>query len=268
MAQAVKKVRVAANRHGKNPSRRKSKNRPAHSSRPTNAAPRKGNTQMQHTKKKTAANARRKSKKSNPAMHHPRRRRKSNPDWLGSPKEIMVAGVAGLAGAVLTRQLPQMVLGASNTGVEGYAAGAVVAIAGAWAAGKFVGPNAGKAALVGGMVIVLDTILTETVSPIGPYLALSGVGNPTAMTKMGTIRDGYYTHPGLVDGSGNLIAPDPYTQQAVAAVLAAYPQLAAPPAPAGAHSVHAVNPSALRRHTASGQVLSSRFQGRFNQSLN
>jgi hypothetical protein len=272
MAQSPKKVRVAANHpSSKNPKR---SNRPAHSSRPTNAAPKKGNKHMATKKHSKAANG--SKKKHNPAAKktNHRRRLRHNPEWLGSPKDLLVTSVAGLANAVLTRQLPQLVLSSGNTGVEGYAANAVVALAGAWAAAKFVGPKAGSAALVGGMVILLDRILTEQVSPIGPYLTLSGVGDATAMTKMGTIRDGYYTHPGLVDANGNLMAPDPYTQQAVAAVLAAYPQIAAPvmaavqsSAPQG-HSVHAVNPSALRRHTASGQLLSSRFQGRFNQSLN
>jgi hypothetical protein len=203
--------------------------------------------------------------------HRPRRGRR-NPEWIGSGKEIATSAVSGLAAAVLTRQVPQLALGSNNTGIKGYAANAVVAGISAWLAGKFAGPSAGKAALVGGSVILLDRILTEQVSPIGPYLQLSGVGDATAMTRhMGTIRTGYYTHPGLVDPSGTLIAPDPYTAQAVQAVVAAYPQLAQPIAAAASSKVsgvHAVNPSELRRHTASGQVISSRFQGRFNQSLN
>lgn len=273
MAKALKKVRVAANRSKTNPRRkstgRRKSNRPAHSSRPTNAAAKKRGEAM--AKNKKAAN---RSHKKNTGRHHMNGRRKSNrrrhnPDWLGTPKEILVSGVAGLANAVLTRQIPQMVLGANNTGIQGYGANALIALIGAYLAGKFAGPSAGKAAVVGGSVILLDRILTEQVSPIGPYLQLSGTGDPTAMTGLGTVRDGWYTHPGLVDGSGNLIAPDPYTSQAVAAVLAAYPQLAAPVAAAvQGHSVHAVNPSALRKHAASGQMMSSRFQGRFQQSLN
>jgi hypothetical protein len=280
MAQLVKKVKVANGRGGRNNPRRKSAghkrpNRPAHVSRPTNAAAKKGNT-MARTKKKTAANSkthnksRGYTKNKNPRSAGHRRRRR-NPDWIGTPKEVLTSAVAGLGAAVLTRQIPQMVLTTGNTGIQGYFANAVVAAASAWLAGKFAGPTAGKAALVGGSVILLDRVLTEQVSPIGPYLQLSGVGDATAMTHMGTVRTGWYTHPGLVDPSGNLMAPDPYTQQAVAAVLAAYPQLAQPIAQAAAttgHSVHAVNPSALRRHVASGQLISSRFQGRFNQSLN
>ena len=176
--------------------------------------------------------------------------------------------MAGLVSAVATRQLPQLLLTTANTGIEGYAANLVTALLATWGAGMFAGPKAAWGALTGGLVILLDRVLTEQVSPIGPYLALSGVGDATAMSNMGTIRQGYYTHPGLVDGNGNLIAAQPYTDAAVAAVLAKYPQLAAPMAMATGGKMGAVNPSNLRRHVASGQLLSSRFQGRFNQAQN
>jgi hypothetical protein len=261
MATIPKKVRVKANPHRAN--------RPAHSSRPTNAAPRKGST-MANKKKAAKMNHNKKN-----AAHNPHRRNKRrNPEMFGaSGSDLLVSSVAGLANAVLTKQLPQLVFSTGNTGIEGYGMNLVTALAGAWAAGKFAGPKAGMGAMVGGMVILLDRILTEQFSTIGPYLTLSGVGDPTAAThNMGTVRDGYYLHPTNVDGHGNMIVPDPVTQAALAAVLAKYPQLAAPVAQAvatpGNGSMHAVAPSALRKHVASGQLLSSRFQGRFNQSLN
>ena len=136
-----------------------------------------------------------------------------------------------------------------------------------WAAGTFGGPAAGRGALIGGMVILLDRVLSEQVSPIASYLSLSGVGDASAYSKLGTIRQGYYTHPNLQNPDGSMYVPDPITDAAVSAVVAKYPQLAAPMAQAmgGGGRVGAVNPSALRRHTASGMLLSSRFQGRFNQ---
>jgi hypothetical protein len=258
VATLPKKLRVASNPN------RKSKN-----SRPKTA--KKKGTPMaakkkNGTKKKTA------SKKKNPALMMSSRRKKRNPSGisaiLGSPKDIMVTGVAGLISAVATRQLPQLLLTTANTGIEGYAANLVTALLATWSAGMFAGPKAAWGALTGGMVILLDRVLTEQVSPIGPYLALSGVGDATAMSNMGTIRQGYYTHPGLLDGNGNLIAPQPYSDAAVAAVVARFPQLAAPIMAATQGKMGAVNPSSLRRHTASGQLLSSRFQGRFNQAQN
>lgn len=257
MAKAMKKIRVASN-----PQRK-----PAHKKR--NAA-RKGI--HSHMTKKTSKNPK-KRRAHNPATHH--RKRRHNPgNFLGNGKEIMISAVSGLASAVLTSQIPQLILGTNNTSWMGYGANIATAIAATLMANSFAGKTAGQAAMVGGAVIVLDRFLTEQVSAIGPYITLSGVGDATA-ARMGTIRDGYYTHPSLVDGNGNLIPAQPYTDAAVAAVLSQYPGIAAAPLTAMMQQngkktagMGAVNPSALRRHTASGQLLSSRFQGRFNQSLN
>jgi hypothetical protein len=229
---------------------------------------------MAKTKTKKKANggykkSRRKSQK-NPT--YAKRRRKSNPSLagtIGSPKELIIGGVAGLASAVATRQLPQLILSASNSGIEGYAANAVTGLVATWIAGAFGGPAAGRGAAIGAAVILLDRVLSDNVSPIASYLSLSGVGDHAAYSKLGTIRQGYFTHPGLQNPDGSLYVPDPYSDAAVAAVLAKYPQLAMPiqqavnstPAP----RMGAVNPSAMRRHVSNGMMLSSRFQGRFNQ---
>lgn len=193
-----------------------------------------------------------------------RRRSSSNPLGIGTPKELLTGGLAGLAAAVATRQIPQMVLGTANAGMEGYAANIVTALVATWAAGKFGGPAAGRGALIGGSVIVLDRVLSDNVSPISSYLSLSGVGDHAAYSKLGTIRSGFFTHPGLQTPDGSMYVPDPYTDAAVNAIVSKYPQLAAPIAQAQG-KMGAVRPSALRTHTANGMLLSSRFQGRFNQ---
>lgn len=262
MAQIPKLVRVAVN-----PTRPHRKG-----SRP-NAATKKGRHHMAKagTKRKAANGSSHKRNRKNAAtMHH--RRKHRNPGGLaatiGSPKELVVASAAGLISAVATRQLPQLILGANNTSWEGYGANFLTTIVATWVSGAVFGPMAGRGALIGGMVIVLDRILTEQVSPIGPYLQLSGVGDATAYSKLGTIRTGYYTHPNLQNPDGSMYVPNPFNDAAVQAVLAKYPQIAAPMAAAVAASggkMGAVNPSSLRRHAASGMLLSSRFQGRFNQ---
>jgi hypothetical protein len=265
MAQQGQKFNVASNPH-----------RSGSSSRPP--ATKKGRKGMAKTgtKKRTAPNGgphrKAKSKSKNPATMHRKKRR--NPTGLGatigSPKDLITGGVAGLASAIATRQLPQLVLSTGNTGVEGYAANLLTALVATWAAGTFAGPAAGRGALIGGMVILLDRVLSEQVSPISQYLSLSGVGDATAYSKLGTIRQGYYSHPNLQNPDGSMYVPDPVTDAAVQAVVARYPQLAAPVAQAvtgghGGGKMGAVNPSSLRRHTANGMLLSSRFQGRFNQ---
>lgn len=228
-------------------------------------ASRKGNTMAKTPKKKKVNGGSSHRKATN--THHKKRRRSSNPLGLGG-KELITGGVAGLVAAVATRQIPQMVLGTANTGMEGYAANIVTAAVATWLAAKFGGPAAGRGAVIGGSVIVLDRVLSDNVSPIASYLSLSGVGDHQAYSKLGTIRSGFFTHPGLQNPDGSMYVPDPYTAAAVQAVVSAYPQLAAPIAAAtgaGGPRMGAVRPSALRTHTASGQLLSSRFQGRFNQ---
>lgn len=220
------------------------------------------------TKKKARPNGGKHRKAANKVKNH--RRRSRNPSGLaatlGSPKDLVVAGLSGLGSAVATRQLPQMFLADKNTGWQGYLANGVTALAATWGAGALLGPAAGRGALIGGVVIVLDRILSETVSPISTYLALSGVGDATAYSKLGTIRSGFYSHPNLQNPDGSMYVPDPVTDAAVSAVVARYPGIAAPLAAAmnAGPRMGAVNPSSLRRHTANGMLLSSRFQGRFN----
>lgn len=232
-------------------------------------AGKKGSHMAKAAKTKKKPNGGKHRKAHNPAKSHRRRRR--NPmglaQTIGSPKEIITGGLAGLASAIATRQLPQLILNTGNTGIEGYAANLVTALVSTWAAGAFAGPAAGRGALIGGMVILLDRILSEQVSPIAGYLSLSGVGDATAYSKLGTIRQGYYSHPNLQNPDGSMYVPDPVTEAAVNAVVARYPQIAAPLAQAmnSGGKMGAVNPSSLRRHVANGMLLSSRFQGRFNQ---
>jgi hypothetical protein len=248
----TRKFTVASNPH------RKTSSRPPATKKRSNMAKSPKKKKANGGAHRKASNAHRKPRRKNPGEFA---------STVGSAKDLVSGAVAGLVSAVATRQLPQVVLGAANTSMEGYAANIVTAAVATWVAGKFGGPAAGRGALIGGAVIVLDRVLSDNVSPISSYLSLSGVGDHTAYSKLGTIRPGFFTHPGLQNPDGSLYVPDPYTDAATAAVLAKYPQLAAPIAQAQATGprMGAVNPSALRRHTANGMMLSSRFQGRFNQ---
>lgn len=225
---------------------------------------------MAKTAKKKKANGGRKKKSHQNGMFMKKRRR-SNPTGvgaiIGSPKDLAVMGAAGLASAVATRQLPQAFLSASNTGIEGYAANAVVTAIMTVLSGMVGGPKAGVGALIGGTVIILDRILSDNVSPIASYLSLSGVGDPQAYSKLGTIRKGFFTHPNLQNADGSMYVPDPFMDASVQAVVAKFPQLAAPIAQAaGAGRMGAVQPSSLRRHAVGPMMLSSRFASRFNQA--
>jgi hypothetical protein len=260
--QFAHKVRVASNPHKRNsqpPAAKKGARRDMAKSGKRKATANGGKKTYHKPRKKAARN---------PSGHRRRRNPSGIGSIIGSPKELVIGGAAGLASAVATRQIPQMILGANNTGWMGYGSNLLTGLVATWAAGAFGGPAAGRGAAVGMMVILLDRVLSEQVSPLSQYLSLSGVGDAAAYSKLGTIRDGFYTHPNLLNADGSLYIPDPFSDDAVRAVVAKYPQLAAPiqqAAAAGAGRMGAVNPSALRRHTASGMLLSSRFQGRFQQ---
>ncbi|HWE00681.1 MAG TPA: hypothetical protein VG345_16635 [Bryobacteraceae bacterium] len=65
-------------------------------------------------------------------------------------KGILPMIVSAAVGGFVTRSVPQALLGASNTGVMGYAANAGVALAGGWALGKFVSKDVGLGFVIGG----------------------------------------------------------------------------------------------------------------------
>jgi hypothetical protein len=264
MRTATRKIEVVSNPHWKKPA----KNSKA------GAARKKGHHHMakaNHMKK--AANHKRPNpfkKKFLELKHRKSKNRSRNPgmaEVVGRPTELVTTGLSALGSAIATKQIPQMILQSGNTGWEGYAANAVTGGVATWLAGTFLGKTAAQGALAGALVIILDRILTDQFSSLGPYLSLSGVGDATSYGKLGTIRDGYYFHPGLVDGNGQMVVPQPVLNDAVAAVVAAYPQIAAPLSVAIAQGgkMGAVHPSALRPHMASGALLSSRFQSRFNR---
>jgi len=210
-------------------------------------------------KKPNGAKKHRKSRPNGKSTTH-RKRRRSNPGGLnaiiGSPRELITGGVAALVSAAATRQIPQLALEEKNTGGMGYLANVGVGIASTWIAAAMGGTAAGRGAAIGAVVILLDRVISDHVSPLAEYVKLSGTGDPMAYSKLGTVRQGYFTHPNLQNPDGSMYVPPPFTDAAIAAM---------PPMVMPAGRVGAVNPSALRRHTANGMMLSSRFQGRFNQ---
>ena len=109
MAKFAKKFSVASN-----PNRRKSSRPPA---------AKKGRKMAKAKNRRKAANGGNKKRKAsrNPAKMY--RKRRHNPSGIaatiGSPKDLVTGGIAGLMSAIATRQLPQIVLGTANTGVEG-----------------------------------------------------------------------------------------------------------------------------------------------------
>lgn len=152
-----------------------------------------------------AMNPRRRRRR--PTMHNARRRRSRNPTGGGVLRggvNLLKMGLFALIGLVAARQLPQMFLGAANTGIWGYAANIATAAVVGWMAGRFISREAGNAMLLGGGLFVVNRAIGDYFSPVQKYLSLSGVGDPLAL---GDIRPGYFPLPVPVDANNNPIIP-------------------------------------------------------------
>jgi hypothetical protein len=195
-------------------------------------------TRMAKGRKKNPSNsssAKKKAKAKNPSYSHSTaRRKKRNPQILGqSPKGLAINILAALFSAVATRQIPQMILGSKNQGVEGYVANVATGAVATFAANHLVGADAANAAMIGAGIIVVDRVLTEKFSPIGNYLALTGLGDATAATRLGAVAEGYYIQPTIYGPDGLPVIPHAFTDAAVQAFLKLQPAAphAALPAP-------------------------------------
>lgn len=119
-------------------------------------------------------------KRRNTGRRHHRTRR--NPGEFGSPMTWLSGGAGVLTGVVATRGLPQLVLGASNTGPVGYLANAVATALTAFAAHMAFPRNKVFAGSVvaGGAAAILSRIITDY-SLLGSYSSqvssLSGMGD-------------------------------------------------------------------------------------------
>ncbi len=146
-----------------------------------------GNPAPKRSKKKGKSMARRKTTKRAVARHTgarhskkqmTRRRRRSNPGNLGSMKDWVVGGAGVLAGVVVTRAVPQMVLGTSNAGPTGYLANVVTAVGAGWLSHMMFPQNRILTATViaGGFATVISRIIADK-TPFGAQLSLSGLGD-------------------------------------------------------------------------------------------
>lgn len=137
-------------------------------------------------------------------MMNRRRRRHSNPNILRGGVNLLKYGLYALIALVLTRQLPQMFLGARNQGLIGYGANVGTTLVAAFLAGKFLGKDAFNAFMIGGGLYVANRLIGDYFSPVQKYLSLSGVGDPLAL---GDITQGYFPLPVPTDANGAPIIP-------------------------------------------------------------
>ena len=147
------------------------------------------------TAKRTNTAGRRHTRK---VIHH--RRRRSNPAGLGRPMDWLQGGAGVIAGVVGTRAIPQMVLGAGNTGPMGYVANAVAALGLGWLAHVFLKrPVVTTAVIAGGFAGLLSRVIADK-TPFGAAVSLSGLGD---WSGLGLYQKSNYPYPPhLVNGRG------------------------------------------------------------------
>jgi len=145
-----------------------------------------GNPARKNRKRKNTVARSRKRKnsrrRSNPAgrrrtTRRANRYRTRRPNPGGRVMTMVKSGVSVIAGAVGTKLATQAVLGASNTGIIGYAANAVATGLAAWLAHAFTkDPVISQGIGVGGTVQIILRIINDY-TPYGSALALSGLGD-------------------------------------------------------------------------------------------
>ena len=165
-----------------------------------NPAKRRKTVAKTHSKKRRAT-----AKRSNPAgrrrvtrrvVHHRRR----NPGTLGRPMDWLQGGAGVIAGVVGTRAIPQMLLGASNTGPMGYVANAVAAVGLGWLTHMVFPRNQVlvTSVIAGGFAGLLSRIIADK-TPFGAQLSLTGLGD----YGLGLYQKSNYPYPPhLVNGRG------------------------------------------------------------------
>jgi hypothetical protein len=139
-----------------------------------------GGRKVAKTRKKKRATAKRSNtagrRRAPKKMSH--RRRRSNPGALGAPMDWIQGGAGVVVGAVGSRAIPQMLLGAGNTGAMGYAANAIAALGLGWLT-HLAFPRSRVlvgAVIAGGFGGLIARVAADK-TPFGSQLSLSGMGD-------------------------------------------------------------------------------------------
>lgn len=170
------------------------------------------------THRKVGAVARRR-RRSNPTYRvrrMVRRRRNSGKAMGGLTSGLMGKAIGVIAGAVGSRYLTQMALGANNTGYIGYAGNIAAAIALGMVAKKVTkSQDLGNSVMLGGVVSTILRIISEK-SSYGSYIqaSLSGAGK-AGDVGMGLITDSSFYTP-------QTFAPGSMTQSVVPSTIRNY----------------------------------------------
>ena len=107
---------------------------------------------------------------------------------MGGVTNLIVSAAYAIGGAVGSKYLTQMVLGASNTGYVGYAANLAAAFVGGKVVGMFThNKSAENAVILGGVIMTLIRFLSDQ-TPLGATLQSAGLGDYEASTWLSPAR--------------------------------------------------------------------------------
>lgn len=190
------------------------------------------------------------------------RRRRRNPLALGG-RELIPTALWAIAGGVATRAIPQLLLKDSNTGIFGYGANALTAVALSWAAERFVSSNAGKGVLIGGAVMLGGRLISDffgkSLVSFGDVFGTTGTsglgahGDPSF--DLGLYTPGEFVVPTVSTGENQMVN---YPFWNAGAALPAGSTVAVPAASAKHAAAAAAAPGVSGLGFATGR-LSSRF---------
>jgi len=141
---------------------------------------------------------------------------KKRPNPMGGASgSFLVNSTLGATGAVLSRIVPNWVLGANNTGIVGYIANGVTGAGLAWVAKKF-GPSwmrgEGAKWILGGAGIALVLRIAQDYlpGPVSSYVQSGGLGDP----GVGALLPSAYVDPAIYTGNGAQVRVPPAWQPA------------------------------------------------------
>jgi hypothetical protein len=165
-----------------NPARRRTKSvaKPKRRKKRSNA--RRRRTRRTNSAPVTRRHRRRSAKRTNRRRHHRR-----NPS-MGGVTNLVTSAAYAIAGAVGSKYLTQMVLGASNTGYVGYAANLAAAFVGGKVVGMFTRNKvAENSVILGGVIMTLLRFLSDQ-TPLGSTLQAAGLSDYEASTFLTPAR--------------------------------------------------------------------------------
>jgi hypothetical protein len=154
---------------------------------------------------------------------------------MGGVTNLVTSAAYAIAGAVGSKYLTQMVLGASNVGYVGYAANLAAAFVGGKVIGMFTrNKQAENSVILGGVIMTLLRFLSDQ-TPLGATLTAAGLSDYEASTFLTPAR--------YVDASKSAVVDIPTALRAT---------IAATPAAAGTSAGRAQRGGAVAAAPAAG----------------